>query len=66
MGDGSSFAPDTKGKGRAPQNGDLLALDLGQAEEGNAGHNGDAFMQMQVMEQQVRYWDALVVMLPFH
>ena len=58
MGDGSTFgAPrfDSKGKGRAtPQNGDILALDLGAAEEGTAAHNGDAFMQMQLVEQQVR------------
>ncbi|KAI0801022.1 t-SNARE [Fomes fomentarius] len=56
MGDGSTFGTsrlDTKGKGRAtPQNGDILALDLGSAEEGTAAHNGDAFMQMQLVEQQ--------------
>ena len=57
MGDGSTFGTsrfDAKGKGRAtPQNGDILALDLGSAEEGTAAHNGDAFMQMQLVEQQV-------------
>ena len=59
MGDGSSFGQsrfDTKGKGRAtPQNGDILALDLHSAEEGTAAPNGDAFMQMQLVEQQVRH-----------
>lgn len=58
MGDGSGFGQsrlDTKGKGRAtPQNGDILALDLHSAEEGTAAQNGDAFMQMQLVEQQVR------------
>ena len=58
MGDGSKFGTsrsDTKGKGRAtPQNGDILALDLGSAEEGTATQNGGAFMQMQLVEQQVR------------
>ena len=58
MGDGSSFGAsrfDTKGKGRAtPQNGDILALDLGAAEEGTGTQHGDAFMQMQLVEQQVR------------
>ena len=57
MGDGSLQAPrfDPKGKSRAstPANGDILALDLGSAEEGTAAHNGDAFMQMQLVEQQV-------------
>lgn len=56
MGDGSrpSSRLDMKGKGRAtPNNGDILALDLGSAEEGTAA-NGDAFMQMQLVEQQVR------------
>lgn len=56
MGDGTrpSSLFDPKGKGRAtPQNnGDILALDLGSAEEGLAP-NGDAFMQMQLVEQQV-------------
>lgn len=59
MGDGSGFGqsrPDTKGKGRAtPQNGDILALDLHSAEEGTGAQNGDAFMQMQLVEQQDSY-----------
>ncbi|KAI0931828.1 hypothetical protein AcW1_000876 [Taiwanofungus camphoratus] len=60
MGDGtvmSSSRFDPKGKGRAtPQpNGDILALDLGAAEEGTAASNGDAFMQMQLVEQQDNY-----------
>ena len=58
MGDGSLQAPrfDPKGKSRAstPASGDILALDLGAAEEGTANPNGDAFMQMQLVEQQVR------------
>lgn len=58
MGDGSrsSLLYDPKGKNRAhtPANGDILALDLGSAEEGTAAQNGDAFMQMQMVEQQVR------------
>ena len=58
MGDGSALGVprfDPKGKSRAstPSNGDILALDLGAAEEGTAAHNGDAFMQMQLVEQQV-------------
>lgn len=52
MSDGSPSRLDLKGKGRAPQNGDILALDLDSAEEG-AGAQG-AFMQMQMVEQQVR------------
>jgi syntaxin 5 len=57
MGDGSLSRQDSKGKGkgRAPQNGDVLALDLGSAEEGTGAHNGGAFMQMQLVEQQVRH-----------
>jgi len=47
--------PDNKGKGRAVQDGDVLALDIGSAEEGTAQNGGDAFMQMQVMEQQDTY-----------
>ena len=43
-----------RGKGRAHHNGDLLALDLDAAEEGLGGHNGGAFQQMQLVEQQVR------------
>lgn len=58
MGDGSLTAPrfDPKGKSRAatPVNGDILAMDLGAAEEGTAAQNGNAFMQMQLVEQQVR------------
>ncbi|KAJ3477143.1 hypothetical protein NLI96_g10671 [Meripilus lineatus] len=57
MGDGSRLSArfDAKGKGRAsPANGDILALDLGSAEEGTA-QNGDAFMQMQLVEQQDSY-----------
>jgi uncharacterized coiled-coil protein SlyX len=47
---------DTKGKSRAPQNGDILALDLVSAEEGTAAENGGgAFMQMQLVEQQNDY-----------
>lgn len=53
MGDGSRSSFDSKGKSRAPQNGDVLALDLHSAEEGSAA-NGSAFMQMQMVEQQVR------------
>ncbi|EMD41963.1 hypothetical protein CERSUDRAFT_41601 [Gelatoporia subvermispora B] len=59
MGDGSLTPSrlDAKGKGRAlPQNnGDILALDLGSAEEGTVSHNGDAFMQMELVEQQDTY-----------
>ncbi|KAI0375252.1 t-SNARE [Pilatotrama ljubarskyi] len=60
MGDGSTLTAsrfDTKGKGRAPSrnNGDILALDLGAAEEGAAPQHGDAFMQMQLVEQQDSY-----------
>lgn len=59
MGDGSALGVprfDPKGKSRAgtPSNGDILALDLGAAEEGTASQNGDAFMQMQLVEQQAR------------
>ena len=58
MGDGSRLTPrfDVKGKSRAstPSNGDILALDLGAAEEGTAAQGSDAFMQMQLVEQQVR------------
>ena len=62
MGDGSALGVprfDPKGKSRAttPSNGDILALDLGSAEEGTASQNGDAFMQMQLVEQQVRSHD---------
>jgi syntaxin 5 len=54
MGDGSIAKFDPKGKSRAPQNGDMLALDLDSAEEGAGASNGSAFMQMQLVEQQVR------------
>nr|GAT48428.1 t-SNARE [Mycena chlorophos] len=53
MGDGSASRYDSKGKGRAPQNGDVLALDLDSAEEGMG--NGQAFQQMQLVEQQDNY-----------
>lgn len=53
MGDGSANPYDPKGKGRAPQNGDVLALDLDSAEEGGT-RTGNGFMQMQLIEQQVR------------
>jgi hypothetical protein len=56
MGDGSPGRKFEKGKGRAHQNGDVLALDLGSAEEGTSGQNGGAFMQMQLVEQQVIYY----------
>lgn len=52
MSDGSS-RPGSKGKGRAPQNGDVLAMDLDSAEGGLAQNGGGAFMQMQLVEQQV-------------
>lgn len=54
MGDGSVGRSGFKGKARAPQNGDILALNLGSAEEGSTSQNGGgAFMQMQLLEQQV-------------
>ncbi|KAG1760365.1 t-SNARE [Suillus occidentalis] len=53
MGDGSR--PNSKGKGRAFQNEDVLALDLDSAEEGSTKHGGNAFMQMQQIEQQDSY-----------
>jgi syntaxin 5 len=58
MGDGSrSQTPSSeKGKGRQRyQEGDVLALDLGSAEEGSGFANGGAFQQMQLVEQQVRF-----------
>ncbi|KAJ7631218.1 t-SNARE [Roridomyces roridus] len=56
MGDGSPSRYDSKGKGRAPQNGDVLALDLDSAEAGIPGtQNGGAFQQMQLVEQQDSY-----------
>ncbi|PPQ71121.1 hypothetical protein CVT24_009857 [Panaeolus cyanescens] len=54
MGDGSVNPYDQKGKGRAPQNGDVLALDLDSAEEGGS-RVGGGFMQMQLVEQQDSY-----------
>ncbi|KAJ7786559.1 t-SNARE [Mycena metata] len=55
MGDGSASRFDSKGKGRAPQNGDVLALDLDAAEEGIGGSQNGAFQQMQLVEQQDTY-----------
>jgi len=55
MGDGSPSRFDSKGKGRAPQNGDVLALDLDSAEEGMGGSQNGAFQQMQLVEQQDTY-----------
>jgi len=55
MGDGSPGRLNSKGKGRAPQNGDILALNLDAAEEGTASENGGAFQQMQLVEQQDNY-----------
>ncbi|KAK2461597.1 hypothetical protein APHAL10511_006060 [Amanita phalloides] len=54
MGDGSLNRSDSKGKGRATPNGDLLALDLNSAEEGTGTQNG-ALMQMQMVDQQDQY-----------
>ena len=53
MGDGSLNPYDQKGKGRAPQNGDVLSLDLDSAEGGGGGQSSNGFMQMQLVEQQV-------------
>ncbi|KAF8078823.1 t-SNARE [Lyophyllum atratum] len=53
MGDGSLSRFDSKGKGRAPQDGDLLALDLTSAEEGEGAQG--AYQQMQMIEQQDSY-----------
>lgn len=53
MGDGTPARNDVKGKHRAQQ-GDMLALHLGSLEEGE-GQNG-AYSQMQMMEQQVRFF----------
>jgi hypothetical protein len=55
MGDGSSGRPDTKGKGRATPNDGMLALDLENAEGGIGVPNGggNAFQQMELVEQQV-------------
>ncbi|KAH8119911.1 integral membrane protein sed5 [Phellopilus nigrolimitatus] len=54
MGDGSASRPDTKGKGRARPNGDVLALDLVSAEEGYGNASGP-YAQMQLVEQQDDY-----------
>ncbi|THH06351.1 hypothetical protein EW145_g4150 [Phellinidium pouzarii] len=54
MGDGSDSRPDTKGKGRARPNGDVLALDLMSAEEGYGNGNGP-YAQMQLVDQQDDY-----------
>jgi syntaxin 5 len=54
-GDGSLLRYDKKGKGRAQNNGDILAMDLISAEEGAPNQNGGAFMQMQLVEQQDDY-----------
>jgi len=54
MGDGSASRTDAKGKGRARANGDVLALDLMSAEEGNSNANGP-YAQMQIVEQQDSY-----------
>lgn len=54
MSDGSPMKFDPKGKSRAVQDGDMLALDLDSAEEGGSA-NGGAFMQMQLVEQQDTY-----------
>jgi len=51
MGDGSPSRFDSK----QSQNGDVLALNLEEAEAGIASNNGGAFMQMQMMEQQDSY-----------
>lgn len=64
MGDGSPSRLNSKGKGRAPQNGDILALNLDTAEEGTALENGGAFQQMQLVEQQVcddKYVSRLII-----
>ena len=55
MGDGSSGRPDTKGKGRATPSDGVLALDLEHAEGGIGVPNGggNAFQQMELVEQQV-------------
>ncbi|KAJ6520065.1 t-SNARE [Mycena sanguinolenta] len=55
MGDGTPNGLNSKGKGRSPQNGDVLALDLDSAEEGLGGSQRGAFQQMQLVEQQDTY-----------
>ncbi|KAF9040412.1 t-SNARE [Hymenopellis radicata] len=54
MGDGSASRFDPKGKGRAPQNGDLLAMNLDAAEEGQMMHS-NSFQQMELIEQHDSY-----------
>lgn len=54
MGDGSSGRLDTKGKGRATPSDGVLALDLEHAEGGVPNGGGNAFQQMELVEQQVR------------
>jgi syntaxin 5 len=54
MGDGTANRFDPKGKGRATPKNDELSLDLNAVEGGSAnGHADGAFMQMQLVEQQV-------------
>lgn len=54
MGDGTANSFDFKGKGRATPKNDELSLDLNAVEGGSAnGHGDGAFMQMQLVEQQV-------------
>lgn len=55
MGDGTANRFDLKGKGRATPTNDELTLDLNKVEEGDSanGKAGGAFMQMQLVEQQV-------------
>ncbi|KZP25407.1 t-SNARE [Athelia psychrophila] len=55
MGDGAPSRMNAKGKGRAPQNGDILALNLDSAEDGTGAEHGGAFQQMQLVEQQDSY-----------
>ncbi|KIY63025.1 t-SNARE [Cylindrobasidium torrendii FP15055 ss-10] len=54
MGDGSASRFDPKGKGRAQQNGDLLAMNLDAAEEGQLMQS-NSFQQMELVEQQDNY-----------
>jgi hypothetical protein len=54
MGDGTASRFDPKGKGRSTPKNDELSLDLNAVEGGSAnGHADGAFMQMQLVEQQV-------------
>jgi syntaxin 5 len=51
-----SSRSDSKGKGRAPQDGDVLALDIGSAEEGAPDPDGQmTYSQLQLVEQQDQY-----------